>query len=236
MKTGLIALLACGVGLALPGSAFSVDYCGIAGGGGPVEDSQFADCVVSYDEGSPECADTSKVIGWPLCNGDMCELAVSLNSGGSMVVRFVDNLLTTSADSQKDLWIFEEEPGIEETDVSISQDNVSWIPVGRVGPGTNGIDIDAFIGSGVVLGETYAYVKLDDVGNDPSAYGADINAVQASSSITLLGWEQGCPPPAQASTVCGQETAHQSNLLNVLSILLLPMAAVFFLRIWRRKR
>ncbi|EGV27554.1 hypothetical protein ThidrDRAFT_4635 [Thiorhodococcus drewsii AZ1] len=112
---------------------------------------------------------------------------VSLGNAGVIILKFTDNSLTTSGDVSADLWIFEEGPAIEPTEVYIKTDLGNWISVGDTSGGTYGIDIDQFIGVGVVEGESYTYVKLVDLlpdqGGSPNYAGADIDAVGAISSI-----------------------------------------------------
>lgn len=109
--------------------------------------------------------------------------------GGEVVVKFTDNALTTSGDSELDLWIFEVGADIEPTDVFISQDGNAWISVGSTEGGARGINIDAFTQNGVVLGEKYSYVKLIDLLPSQSTSpweGADIDAVGAISSTQAV--------------------------------------------------
>ena len=70
----------------------------------------FADLVVSYMPGSDvggTYMGPAEALGTPDYNDSMEEGAVSLGEGGSLTVAFTDNSLTTSCDSEKDLWIFE---------------------------------------------------------------------------------------------------------------------------------
>jgi len=102
-------------------------------------------------------------------------------------LKFSDNSLTTSWDNSDDLWIFEIGSAIEPTSVDISTNGANWINVGNTSGGTYGIDIDAYLSSGVVLGERYSYVKLTDLlpHQSGSPYeGADIDAVGAISSAS----------------------------------------------------
>ena len=110
---------------------------------------------------------------------------VSLGDEGILVLKFTDNSLTTSWDNSFDLWIFEVGSAIEPTSVNISTNGSNWINVGTTDGGTSGIDIDAYLSSGVVLGERYSYVKLTDLLPHQSGSpceGADIDAVGAISS------------------------------------------------------
>ena len=146
----------------------------------------FADAVTSYSPGSGVTSTYQtplKALGIPdyTTNNGL----VSLGNQGTLVLRFLDNSLTTSGTNSPDLWVFEVGTAIEATSVYISQDGVSWIGVGDTNGGTGGIDIDSYIGQGVVAGEKYSFVKMVDLlpntSGSPSA-GADIDAVAAISS------------------------------------------------------
>jgi hypothetical protein len=106
---------------------------------------------------------------------------VSLGSGGSLTVRFTDNLLTGSGTSAPDLWIFEAGPA-DLTFVDISADGTSWFGVGTI-DGFTGVDLDAF---GFGAGDAFSYVRLRDApGGQPSGdtIGADIDAIGAISTV-----------------------------------------------------
>ena len=156
----------------------------------------FADLVVSYMPGSDvggTYMGPAEALGTPDYNDSMEEGAVSLGEGGSLTVAFTDNSLTTSGDSEKDLWIFEIGSAVESFQVEISTNNINWIDLGFVLGQPTGIDIDAIIG--VDVGELYSYVRLTDTPGNQSGfpYGeADIDAVGAISS------GQAVPLPAPA--------------------------------------
>jgi len=146
----------------------------------------FADEWISYeptaDVHSPH-NDPAAALGIPDYISD--SNYVSLGDEGVLVVKFTDNSLTTSRDNSDDLWVFEIGSAIEPTLVDISTNGLDWINVGSTGGGTSGIDIDAYISSGIVLGEKYSYVRLTDLlpHQSGSPYeGADIDAVGAISS------------------------------------------------------
>lgn len=149
----------------------------------------FADAVVSFDAGPNTISphnDPTDALGTPNYAND--RNYVSLGWGGELILRFTDNSLTTSGNNEIDLWIFEIGAAVEPTKVDISVDGTNWISVGQVGGAKAGIDIDAYIGSGVVAWEKYSYVRLTDL-TDPdhplsgSPFGgADIDAVGAISS------------------------------------------------------
>jgi len=163
--------------------AEAVPFGGVEFPGGAVS---FADTVINYSPG-PGAGSPYNIPSNALGIPDYADSSgyVSLGWGGSLTLQFTDNSLTTSGDSGLDLWIFEIGIAIEGTDVSISTNGTDWLSVGNVGGATSGIDIDAYIGSGVVLWEQYSYVMLTDLdwrlSGSPWA-GADIDAVGAISS------------------------------------------------------
>lgn len=148
----------------------------------------FADAVVSYNPGPYVGAfpysNPQNALGPPdwIDTGDYY---VSLGDEGELVLQFTDNSLTTSGDDSEDLWVFEIGDAIEPTAVAISTNGTDWIGVGATSGATSGIDIDAYIGSGVDLYEKYSFVKITDLlpNQSGSPYGgADIDAVGAISS------------------------------------------------------
>jgi len=154
----------------------------------PAGASSFADRIVEYDPafgGGPvpdiTSQDARQILGVPGV-GD-----VSLGNGGRIIVRFLDNRLTGSNDSQPDLWIFEV-GAAESTFVEISKNGTHWISVGTATGFASGIDIDHF---GFGKGHHFAYVRLtddgDSAGGAPFVQGADLVAVGASSSVPPVG-------------------------------------------------
>ncbi len=109
---------------------------------------------------------------------------VSLGDGGSLVVQFVDNVLTGSNSNALDLWIFEVGPDVEDMFVEISIDGSTWLSVGAVGGATAGVDIDAF---GYGSSSQFGYVRLTDNGaldgQTGTTVGADVDAVGAISTV-----------------------------------------------------
>ncbi len=150
----------------------------------PDGESSFADAVISYEPSASVSSpydDPSEALGIP--DGS----AVSLGDEGVLILKFTDNSLTTSGDTEYDLWIFEAGSAIETIEVYISNDEENWIYVGQTSDVTQtyGIDIDYYIGSGVTLGERYNYVKVIDLLPQQSSgvyEGADIDAIGAISS------------------------------------------------------
>lgn len=177
-------------------NAWSTTYRGVEF---PEGEISFADAVVSYTPGDnagvylgyppdpsgalgvPDFEFYIDPYGWPIPTAGGI---VWLGDQGELVLEFTDNSLTTSGDNAYDLWVFEigwDEP----IAVSISTDGINWIDVGVAAGLTAGIDIDAYIGSGVISGEQYSFVKLTDLLPSTTPYpigGADIDAVGAISS------------------------------------------------------
>jgi hypothetical protein len=165
---------------------------------GPVS---FADAVVSYSptagpsvphQGAFNALGVPNYNGVNNCASQAACSFVSLGQGGSIVLRFLDNLLTGSDTVAADLWIFEVGPDVEKTFVDVSTDGIVWVSVGFVGGATAGVDLDAF---GFGLGSSFAYVRLTDdasVGGGGGATpGADIDAVGAISTRRIDAPEPG---------------------------------------------
>lgn len=155
----------------------------------------FADSVVSYAPGqgvAPPYNNPESALGAP--DSFTVDNFVSLGEYGVLILRFTDNALTTGGDSGYDLWIFEVGADVEPVSVAISSNGTEWVDVGTTTGSSSGIDIDAYIGSGVVAGKKYFYVKLTDIYGTPSlsgtTSGADIDAVGAISSAPAIS---ACP-------------------------------------------
>jgi hypothetical protein len=152
--------------------------------------ASFADAVVDYSPipgANPLLADViipSKALGPPDHVAGGPAKYVSLGNGGSITLRFINNALTGSGSTAKDLWVFEIGPLVEDTDVAISRDGVTWIEVGKVFGSTSGIDIDPFVDDPATK---YSFVRLTDVAaenfTDGTTAGADIDAVGAISTV-----------------------------------------------------
>lgn len=154
----------------------------------------FADEVVSFNVGSGSTVPHQgafNALGTPNYPGDNAACLsqatcsyVSLGSGGTIILKFIDNLLTGSNSNALDLWVFEVGSDIEDTFVALSADGISWTEVGKVFGATAGIDIDAF---GFTSAAQLAYVRLIDDPNEGETsgpfIGADIDAVGAISTI-----------------------------------------------------
>ncbi|MBN1570319.1 MAG: PEP-CTERM sorting domain-containing protein [Acidobacteria bacterium] len=149
----------------------------------------FADVIVSYDpvikSGQPTAPYriASEAIGAPDYPEGPTEGYVSLGDGGSITVQFTDNSLTGSGNSDKDLWIFEIGPDVEDTFVEISKNGATWYSVGAVTGATKGVDIDAF---GWTQLDFFSFVRLTDDPNlddqSGNTVGADIDAIGAITS------------------------------------------------------
>lgn len=163
-------------------SSFSAQATIIGGVEFPNGEISFADKWSNYDTGTnaPNIAAQTpeNTIGVPDNAG------VSLGRGGSIVMEFVDNLLTGSGDSGLDLWVFEIGPDVEDTFVDVSEDGLVWTSVGKVFGATSGIDIDAF---GFNIMSALKFVRLTDDPNEGQRsgfyVGADIDAVGAISTV-----------------------------------------------------
>jgi len=154
----------------------------------------FADTLISYSPNGPPSIPHQggiNAVGLPnyagvnSCASQATCSFVSLGSGGHIVVRFDDNKLTGSGNSDFDLWIFEVGPNVEDTFVDISKDGLTWLPVGKVFGSTAGIDIDFF---GFGINDLFAFVRLTDDPNEGGGgsggtVGADIDAVGAISTV-----------------------------------------------------
>lgn len=159
----------------------------------PDGERSFADSVVSFTPGtygvSNPSTGPSKSLGAPdyiESDDAIGDTFISIGNGGTLVVKFQDNSLSTSGNNDPDLWIFEIGARVERIYVYISEDGTNWIDLGSVEGATSGIDIDSYIGNGVVVGGRYSYVKLvDDINENEQTHftaGADIDAIGAISS------------------------------------------------------
>ncbi len=177
--------------LALPVSAEIIGGVDFPGGA-----ASFADEVVSYAvgtggvgaayQGAFNALDVPDYAGATGCASQAACTFTSLGSGGSLVVRFTNNVLTGSNSNAFDLWVFEIGPDVEDTFVAVSEDGLVWNEVGMVSGGTRGIDLDAF---GFSSASAFAYVRLIDDRTEGSTTGttagADIDAVGAISTRVL---------------------------------------------------
>ena len=182
MKRFLVLLCAMTLVFTLAGTAFAIPYGGIEFPDGAIS---FADSVYSYTPGpdvAPNYNNPNAALGIPDYSGNDFT-AVSLGEGGSLIVQFTDNSLTTSGNAVADLHIFEIGGVTEWFNVAISTNALNWIGLGNVLGQPTSIDIDAI--GGVVAGERYSFVRLTDIAPSQSGtpFGeADIDAVGAISS------------------------------------------------------
>jgi hypothetical protein len=159
--------------------------------------ASFADAVISYSPG-PDVggtfADPDSALGLPDYNRP--NGAASLGEGGTLVVRFTDNALTTSGSSTPDLHVFEVGQATEFFQVEISRNGSSWLNIGTVRGQPTSLDIDSV--PGVVAHALYSWVRLTDVPPAQSFFPngeADIDAVGAISSTAPI------PEPGTLSLV-----------------------------------
>ena len=156
---------------------------------GPIS---FADEVIEYKPGKgaePPYTSSMASVGTPDYLNDDCKPLcqdVSLGAQGVIILKFVDNYLTTSGDDSLDLWVFEVGSNVEATKVDVSVNGVDWIDVGSVAGATSGVNIDAFKDNGIVEDVKYRYIRLTDIrgAGKPPYQGADIDAVGAISAAT----------------------------------------------------
>ncbi len=157
--------------------------------------ASFADSVVSYNPAfgggavpTTPFQDASQALGAPNFPEGTDPEYVSLGAGGRIVLRFTNNSLTGSGNSDHDLWIFEIGPDVEDTFVDISKDGSTWFSVGAVTGATRGVDIDAF---GFGTSDFFSFVRLtDNIALDATSgttVGADIDAVGAISTAPPVG-------------------------------------------------
>ncbi len=194
----LLAAAVAGAALAAPLPAQAV-FIGNSQGGTdfPQGEASFADAVVSYDPGfvggnpAAPYRGASNATGLPdyagvnTCASQEACSFVSLGDGGSLTLRFTDNLLTGSGNADFDLWVFEVGPDIEDTFIDISMDGSTFFSVGKVFGTTAGIDIDAF---GFGTDDLFEFIRLTDDTNEGAqsgtTVGADIDAVGAITTVT----------------------------------------------------
>lgn len=192
MKSALVTPIVAASCVLLGASQIGLQAANFGGVEFPQGALSFADQVVSYTPGSGVLApnnDPSQALGVPNYDVQADLNYVSLGDvPGSLVLRFLDNSLTTSGTPADDLWVFEIGGAIEPTSVDISTDGINWLPIGDTGGATSGIDLDSI--AGVIPGAKYSYVRLSELpplqSGSPFA-GADIDAVGAISSTTPVG-------------------------------------------------
>lgn len=160
----------------------------------PLGDASFADEVVSFTAGTPpprdrRWGDPKTAVGPPDYDPKRVDprspANVVLGCAGSLVVRFVDNVLVDVAGP--DLYVFEVGPAIEPMRLAISQDGTTWTEVGDISGGTAAIDIAKV----AKRGDRYRFVRVTDLkracgGPYP---GADVDAIGAIGSALRLSFD-----------------------------------------------
>jgi outer membrane protein OmpA-like peptidoglycan-associated protein len=160
----------------------------------PLGDASFADEVVSFEIGKPaprdpRWGDPKTTLAPPDVNPRRVDpknpTGVVLGCGGSLVVRFTDNVLVDVPGP--DLYVFEVGPAVEPTRMAISQDGTTWVEVGDIRGGTAAVDIAKV----AKAGDRYRFVRVTDLkracgGPYP---GADIDAIGAIGSALRLSFD-----------------------------------------------
>ena len=160
----------------------------------PMGKISFADSVVLYDPGAlgkrtgdepdQEFQKPESALGDPDHNSDRDSGYVSLGKGGTLVLKFTDNVLVDGPGP--DLHIFELNTDAEDIFVWISRDGKIFIPVGKVSKQTPSIDIRPYAQPGA----TYSYIKLRDNPaqgeQEGPTVGADIDAVGAINTAIRM--------------------------------------------------
>lgn len=146
----------------------------------PQGNVSFADDVVEFSRGTfGRSGQPNNALGGPNADNG----SVTLGNGGTLTIRFSDNALTGSGNSDPDLYIFESGPLQELVTVEISADGNSFFAVGQTSGQCGFIDIDEF---GFGPGEEFFYVRVTDILDDQyrenSSAGAEINAIGAIST------------------------------------------------------
>jgi outer membrane protein OmpA-like peptidoglycan-associated protein len=160
----------------------------------PLGAASFADEVVSFAVGTPpprdpRWGDPKTSLGPPDFNPKRVDprspADVVFGCAGSLVVRFVDNVLVNVAGP--DLYVFEVGPAVEPMRLAISQDGATWTEVGDISGGTAAIDIAQL----AKPGDHYRFVRVTDLkracgGPYP---GADVDAIGAIGSALRLSFD-----------------------------------------------
>lgn len=152
----------------------------------PLGAASFADHVVSFTPGERPSegvfAEPDYTRGEPDYVATSKPGFLSMGCNGELVLRFDDNRLLDVPGP--DLFVFEVGPAVEAMDLAVSQDGATWIEVGRI----EGARSDVDIAGAVAAGESYAFVRLRNVGKQCGGRhsGADVDAVAAVGSALRL--------------------------------------------------
>lgn len=212
LKTALIMAAAFSTALLTLGVTSSAKAVVFGGVDFPQGATSFADEVIRYNpnfQGGPAPTDLNftnpdEALGVPDYVQQSSTVgfgAVALGRGGLIELKFVDNLLTNSGNSNPDLFVFEVGRAIEDTFIAVrptaatlaflnpfgDANSDGFWEVGEVSGSTSSIDIDSFF-SGFTAGTLAfdAVQLIDDRNSGISSgpfVGADIDAVGAISSI-----------------------------------------------------
>ena len=147
----------------------------------PLGKLSFADRVIDVDH--PENKKTAAFsLGEPDAYTTGMNSVMNVHSmglRGMLVVKFEDNALVDV--NGPDLYIFELGQ-IEPTNLDISKDGTTWIPVGKISGGVAEVDIHDY----VERDELYYYVRLTDLETSSGIPGADVDAIAAIGSAVRL--------------------------------------------------
>ncbi|QCK16545.1 OmpA family protein [Mangrovivirga cuniculi] len=148
----------------------------------PFGDISFADEVVEFQVGDPGPIEgygiPEPILGIPDYTGDFEKKYTTLGYGGSLTIKFTDNILYDIPGP--DLYIFEIGPDVEPVEVHISKNGNDWINVGKTGGGLSEVDISEYVNES----DIFRYVKIVDVKDGKSGRwpGADVDAIGAIGS------------------------------------------------------
>lgn len=190
--------------------------------------TSFADQVIEYNNTCLYNTKTNQenALGTPDYDGVSSNSYVSLGEGGFIKLKFIDNTLVNSGNSDSDIYIFEVGPSIETVSIELRPlnssteaqlisagiqdlDNDGYYEFGIIGESTATLDIDAFFSSVPYNSLQFDAVKIKDV---PSADciagspGADIDGVCAMSSIVTCGGVDLIPITVDGDVVTGDNT------------------------------
>jgi hypothetical protein len=128
--------------------------------------ASFADEVVTAMRGSGGATSGSpnKVLGPPDGpGGSLNNHSFSLGNGGTITIRFTNNVLTGSGTPAADLYIFETGTAQEFVTVEVSADGVSFTSCGQTFGQTGNIDVDA---CGFGPSDQLFFVRVTDIASD----------------------------------------------------------------------